>query len=169
MQTDNGISLDQIQRHKGRIFSFSINNITNKLLIVEEKLISEYCLIKNTHEWTLPYQRSFSNHVIDGIWATTEALCCPMIYLNCWCVLLNKSYLFLVFNDLCFSHVVNLDSKVLAMEFIQFSSELFCLKEDIKQYKIWFLDSFEIFAYVRFFTLLSLFLWLLVHRVFFLF
>lgn len=120
--------------------SFAINQITNRLLIINPTEITEYNLNTNLQNWSYSYTHFIKKWTKSEPWITQTALIEPMSNIDSWCLILNKRYFFIIYNNLCFSYPIDLESKLSSVKFLNRTSEIFCLKEDLKQFKIWLLD-----------------------------
>ena len=130
------------------ILTFSFNNILNKAVLITESTATQFDLNTNKKDWKMNYNQYLSNHVIKGKVTINHALLEPLKMFDGWALIINKTYLLILVNENCVSLPFDLESKITNFKFLNRSNEIFGLKNDMKQYKVWLIDCYEIHSHV---------------------
>lgn len=124
--------------------SISINPVTSTLLLCSESQLIEFNLTENRSNWNIDYCDYISKELYSAPWTTKSIESVAIIYGNVWCVLLNKRYLLLIGSNHFYSRLIPLDSIFSQILFLERTQELFLFKEDRKQYRCVYLDTYDI-------------------------
>jgi hypothetical protein len=119
---------------RNKTLAFAINQVTNKIAYVTDTAILLRDLNTLKIDWLLNYT-DFSSEVFNIQWSCKDALICPIIYLNMWAVVFNKKFLILIENNARYSKLFTLDGNYVSLQVLQYSNEIFALKEDRRSFK----------------------------------
>jgi hypothetical protein len=119
---------------RNKTLAFAINQVTNKIAYVTDTAILLRDLNTLKSDWVLNYT-DFSSEVFNIQWSCKDALICPIIYLNMWAVVFNKKFLIFIENNARYSKLFTLDGNYVSLQVLQYSNEIFALKEDRRSFK----------------------------------
>lgn len=123
------------------ILDIAFNQSAQKLLVITPKQIIEYDWTTRTQIWIF----NFQDHFQDGDhpeanWILKHSHCCYLPRLDYWCIQLNNRYIFFIHHSLCYSELINLETKVHRFSYLPYQHDLLFLKHDRRQIRFWSLD-----------------------------